>query len=365
MKRLILPILAMATLSISCEKESTDCLCSPVDPTPETYHFENVDHSGQDTRLDMLKEIIEYMESANEGASVNAAQLQGMFMNDNYTWQNADLNNSTKNLGDKVSTEVSSYYGSLFQDMESASTSGQTASNGVAGTMTSNGKTRVFNKMGLEPAEITEKLTMGAVFYYQATSVYLSDAKMNVDNETVEEGKGTKMQHHWDEAFGYWGVPHDFGTSGFEYDKKADYHRFWAKYTHVIDQHLNVSAPLMDAFIKGRQAIINKDYGTRDAAITEVRNTWETIAAAMAIHYINGAKANIADDMIRNHELSEGIGFLMSLRFNPTQRISDQEIEDIMESKLENLYEVNVQDLNEIRDQLADVYDLKEVKDQL
>jgi len=51
---------------------------------------------------------------------------------------------------------------------------------------------------------------MGACLYYQATSVYMGASKMDVDNETIVPGEGTAMQHHWDEAFGYFSVPKDF-----------------------------------------------------------------------------------------------------------------------------------------------------------
>ncbi len=368
MRKLTLPLLSLASvLFVACEKKTDDCACSPVENNlPETYNFENVDHSGQDTRLDMLEEVINYMETANQGAAIDASTLQDMFLNQNYTWTNTDLNGSSKDLGSKVSPEATNLFTPIFQDLENASLSGQTASNGVAGTMTStSGKTRVFDANGYEPSELTEKLTMGAVFYYQATSVYLSSTKMNVDNETVEPGKGTDMQHHWDEAYGYWGVPNNYGTPGFTYDIAAPYHRFWAKYTNVVNSHLDVNSKLMKSFIKGRDAINRKDYATRDAAITEIRDTWEIVSAAMAIHYLNGAKANISDDMARNHELSEGAAFILSLKFNETQKMTDAEIDAIMANKLANLYDVTVQDLNDIRDQIATAYNLEAIKEQL
>ena len=44
---------------------------------------------------------------------------------------------------------------------------------------------------------------MGSCFYYQGT-VYLSDAKMNVDNDVALfwDLEYTDMQHHFDESFG-------------------------------------------------------------------------------------------------------------------------------------------------------------------
>ena len=51
---------------------------------------------------------------------------------------------------------------------------------------------------------------MGAVFYYRATSVYLTDEGMEVDNEEIIAGEGTAMEHHWDEAYGYFGASDSF-----------------------------------------------------------------------------------------------------------------------------------------------------------
>ncbi len=68
---------------------------------------------------------------------------------------------------------------------------------------------------------------MGAVFFYQATNVYFGSGKMDVDNTTAEDpaaGKYyTEMEHHFDEAFGYFGAPTDFLTN-------TNNLRFWAKY---------------------------------------------------------------------------------------------------------------------------------------
>ena len=357
-------ILCSSIFLFSCEKD--DCGCDIVNVNSSSYSFKNVDHSEQDMQIEMLHELIEYMEGAAQGDSIEASTLQNIFENDNYTWQNSALNNTSINLASKAEAGAKPIFQTIFQDLQSAASNGKPASNGVAGYATSaSGKTRIFNAKGYEPAEVTEKLAMGAIFYYQATSIYLSDSEMNVDNETVTPGEGTLMQHHWDEAFGYWGVPNDFGTTGFTYDKTASYHRFWAKYTHEVDQTLNVSSRLMQAFVKGREAINHKDYATRDAAIADVRDIWETVTAAMAIHYLNGAISNIGDDITRNHMLSEGAGFISCLRFNKTQKMSDADIDTIMQNQLANLYEVSVQDLNLIKNQIANIYQLNDVKDQL
>ncbi len=368
MKKFLFPLLSVsAILFTSCEKDNDTCSCSPVEPTREKYDFENVDHSGQDTRLDMLSEIVDYAKSSNSGKSVDGTILLDMFANTNYTWTKAELNSSTKQIADKISPDAQNEFSEWIMELDSISQNPGVGANGVAGLVENGGKTKqyLFNAKGYELGQLIEKGSMGALAYYQSTSVYFSSSKMNVDNETVEPGKGTAMQHHWDEAFGYWGVPNDFGTEGFEYDNTAAYHRFWAKYTNSVDANLSVNATLMKAFIKGREAINDKNYTARDAAISEIRSTWEMVSVAMAIHYLNGAKADLADDALRNHQLSEAVGFIWSLQFNPEQKMMDSEIVNLISNNLDNLYEVSVADLNTVIDQLAAVYGLEAVKNNL
>ncbi len=366
MKRISLWSLALfSAVAISCEKDDENQNPDPT-PLPETYDFENVSYSGQTQRLDMLSEVVAYMKTANDGQPIDAAQLQNMFSNENYTWQQADLNSSTKELTDKIADGEGPFFGEAFSALEAASQSTQTGGNGTAGLVSSNdgAKTYLFDENGIEPLQIIEKGAMGAVFFYQATAVYFGDGKMEVDNETVEDGQGTEMQHHWDEAFGYWGVPQNFGSEEFTYEKGADYDRFWAKYTNGRDELLNCNEALMNAFIKGRDAINRKDYPTRDEAIEEAREIWGQVVAATAIHYLNGAKADFADDALRNHQLSEFLAFTYSLQFSPSQKLTDAEVEDVMDN-FENLYEITLADINATSDKIAAAYDLEDVKDQL
>ncbi|HAD96987.1 MAG TPA: DUF4856 domain-containing protein [Cryomorphaceae bacterium] len=368
MKRLGFLALLLITLTVtSCEK-TTDCGCSPVESYPQTYNFQNVDHSGQDDRLDMLSEIMAYVKTSDDGNTISQATLLNMFSNDGYTWEKTELNSSTKQIADKISSDANENIGIWISQLADISKNPGTGSNGTAGLVQNAGGTRQYlmDQNGFHLAEMIEKGVMGALSYYQATGVYLSSSKMDVDNETVETGKGTAMQHHWDEAFGYWGVPNEFGSPGFTYDKTAAYHRFWAKYTNEVNEVLGVNSRLMEAFIKGRTAINNKDYSARDESIANIRNTWEEVCAAMAIHYLNGAKANISDDAMRNHQLSEAAGFIYSLQFNPTTRMGRSEImNDILPVYLNNLYEVSVGDLNTLRDLIASRYELEQEKENL
>lgn len=371
MKRIALTLVSLSLLTaISCDKDDDSTNSSNTTVTlPSTYNFENVSYSGQENRLDMLSEIVTYMKTGNSGTELNKTQLENMFLNNGYTWTNVDLNSSTKQLGNKVSDEGQTAFGNWFQGIEDASKSTISGNNGTAGLVTSGSgtKTYLFNENGIEYAQLIEKGAMGAVFYYQATAVYFGDDQMaNADNETVEAGKGTDMQHHWDEAFGYFGVPIDFASAGFSYTSGEAYDRFWAKYTNGRNDVFSLNNTLMTSFIKGREAINRKDYADRDEAIAEVSENWEKISAATAIHYLNGAKADFSDDALRMHQLSEAYAFIWSLRFNPEQKLTDVQIQDdILNAYFSNLYTISVADINTVTTLLSTTYGFDSIKDAL
>ncbi|MEM7036136.1 MAG: DUF4856 domain-containing protein, partial [Bacteroidota bacterium] len=212
---------------------------------------------------------------------------------------------------------------------------------------------------GIEYTQLIEKGLMSAVFYYQATSVYMGDDRIgeSVDNETVVEGKGTDMEHHWDEAFGYLGVEIDFPAN--------DDVRFYGKYCNSRNDVLATNDTLMNAFLWGRAAISAGDMTTKNVARDAVRDQWERVVAGTAIHYINGGKADIADDALRNHQLSEAIAFVGALKYNPTKKISDAQIQTVLDNIGTNLYQVTAANLDAARDLLSSVYGMDDVKDAL
>src|SRR5690606_22863517 len=119
---------------------------------------------------------------------------------------------------------------------------------------------------GVEYTQLIEKGLMGAVFYYQIAAVYLGEDKLGP--QVVKASR----QHHWDEAFGYFGVPVDFPTnvSGI---------RFWGKYTDSRNALLGCNKKLMDAFLLGRAAIDNDDTETMNAQVTIIRDELERVIA--------------------------------------------------------------------------------------
>jgi len=335
----------------SCQKDD-DSL-----DIPESYNFENVNYDGQTQRLAMLLEMKNYLATANTpGVALDGQRLKAMYANEaaEAGWQGAY--DASKQLKDKTFGFHQELFGQLLDAIAQASASAVASSPGQAGVVSSLDGSRKYllNENGVEYLQLIEKGLMGACFYYQATAVYFSDERMNVDNETVEPGEGTAMEHHWDEAFGYYGVPQDFPAGG-------DPAYFWGHYSNLRDPLLSCNQKMMDGFLKGRAAISANNLKARDEAIAEVRVNWELISGATAISYINAALDKFDDPALRAHALSEAAAFTYALQFNPERSFSVEEInqalrligggsEDFFEM---NFYQVEKAQLEQARTQLA------------
>lgn len=342
------------------------CKPDPIEPDlpqtvliPETYSFDNVSFSGQTDRINQLDEMIEYMESANqEGITLQLGVLNDMFSNKDGNGNGFFTFSSTKQLRDKCFEPDLAIFQGYFEKIVLTSQSTKPASNGQAGRMYSSsepGKSKLFDENGWEYSEVFEKAVMGAVFYYQATSHYLTPEKMDVDNTTVTPDEGTPMQHHWDEAYGYLAVSTNFPN-------ELENLKFWGKYCNGREAVLNTNTDLSYAFRMGRQAINVQRYDKRDEALINVKKAWETVCVGTALHYLNSAIANIGDDFARNHALSEGTGFISNLFYNDTRVISEVQINEIQSLIGNNLYEVTADNLISARDKLAAIYKLEDKK---
>ena len=324
---------------------------------PSSYSFENASYSGQVDRLNMLSELETYMKLANSGEVVDAATMKAMYSNDNFEWTSEAFAEAqpTKDLESKTFDTQQAVINALIEELADLSVTGTlTVSNDGA-------KSYMFNEYGFEPIQLISKGIMGSCFYYQGTSVYLSDAEMDVDNEVdaLEAGAYTDMQHHWDEAFGYFGAPTEFSIAN------TDGGTFWGKYaTKTISGGLNTIDNIMqDGFILGRAAVDNEDYDVRDEAIGVIRSEWEMIPVAAALHYLNDALGNITDDALRNHELSEAIAFISALKYNVEATITATAVDAIIAELGTNLYEVTPEMINAARTSLANAYGVSNATD--
>lgn len=330
---------------------------------PNTYNFTNVSYSGQTSRINMLKELTAYMKTAHEGTTLDAEQLKNMYANTNYTWTSSPFENDqpTKQLKNKTFEDERLVIEDWMDKLASISPAA-TGSNGTAGLVTSLGgdKKYIFDENGFEPIQIIDKGLMGSVFYYQGTSVYLSDAKVGGANNTdlVVDKNYTEMEHYWDEAFGYGSFPIDLSSTNIgnkNTDGELSYYSKYLKKAH--DAGLNTVDVLMkDGFIAGRSAINNKNYEARNNSITIVRTQWEMINVSAALHYLNAALTNLGDNALRNHELSEAHAFINALKFNSASVMTPTEVDGVLNALGNNFYTITAAQINDAKTLLATAY---------
>jgi len=352
---------------------------------PTTYAFErngtsSVSFSGQTDRLNMLAEVKELLKTGDAGNAVDVTTLNNMYANENSPFVNADLNASTKQLESKTFAADVQFFKDLMNDLGTQSAaiaqSKAVATEGNPGLLDrdGNGKTILVDENGWEFTQIIEKGLMGAVFYNQIFNVYLTDARIgnDVDNETIEDGKNyTSKEHHWDEAFGYFGVPIDFPAGDPVLEGSEE--RFWANYTNDLNTAellSNVNSTLMNAYLTGRAAIVADDF----EMIVEQRDIlykWhEIVTAATAIHYINSTISDLNNNNdVANafHHLSEAYAFLKAVQYSPFKKLTQAEINTILNSNFGtdgNFWSVTIPGLNEAKNTISSKYpELTPIKD--
>lgn len=349
---------------------------------PSTYSFERngsttVDFSGQTNRLLMLQEIGNYIKDAGTNSTTaSAVLLKNMYTNTNNEFSTSDLNSSGKQLKDKTAasmdyfvnlggggstleqTQVRNFFEGQFDNAEAAS-NGNSATEGNAGNYIDGTSVRLFAANGLEPQQIVLKGLMGACFMDQIVNNYLSTAVLdegtNRDdntNKVLLSGKNyTNMEHKWDEAYGY-----IYGAGGGKY---------WDSYINQVDADADFGTIKEDielAFRKGRAAIVANNYTVRDQQIAIIKAKLALVPAVRAVYYLKEGKAKLVTDNGKKafHALSEGYGFIMSLRYtqNPTTGLpymSKVEVDSILTDLMagtNGLYDVDY--LNNTIDNLAE-----------
>ncbi|MEX2572529.1 MAG: DUF4856 domain-containing protein [Gemmatimonadota bacterium] len=212
---------------------------------------------------------------------------------------------------------------------------------------------------GVDLSQMIEKVLHGAVAYQRGTGNYLANL-LEQPNAAAEPNQPfTKMEHYWDEAFGYFGAARDFGrytdaqlagsSQEFTFDSDGDgridfeseYNFAFAKGAGKRDSGgtgVDFTRDIFEAFLAGRTLIVNQ--GTTQAIAaeaTKVSQTWEKIIAATVVHYIN----DVLDDMAtltaeqvaaKNHTAlnthwGELKGYAIGLQFNPAKLISTSQLE--------------------------------------
>ena len=114
----------------------------------------------------------------------------------------------------------------------------------------------------------------------------------------------------------------------------------------------------MNAWLKGRAAISNKDEASRKTAVTEIKALWEKAIVGAALYYINDVKAKIADDGSKLHGLSEAVAFIGCLQHNDSKVISTAQISQVIDEIGDNLWDTELEDLNKAESTLKGIYGL-------
>ena len=332
---------ALTLILASCS-DDTD---NPSDITyeiPSSYTFSRngmttVEYDGQTARLKMLDEMGgKFTTAATEATLLDAGELSNMYSNTNSPFSSTELNSSGKNTKSKTAASsdyfssflgggssiekaaVQAMFESQFQIGAEAS-QGNAASAGVAGSYLDGSKMRLFAANGLEPQQILLKGMMGAMMMDQVSNHYLSTLKLDGGSNVLEntnkvlsaDGNFTTMEHYWDEGYGY-----VYGADNATTNSK----KFWSSYIEQVNADADFNTVSNDvnlAFRKGRAAIVANDYTTRNQQIAVIQKKLALVAAVRAVYYLQEGKAKLVEDNGAKafHALSEGYGFIMSLRY--------------------------------------------------
>ncbi|MES2780559.1 MAG: DUF4856 domain-containing protein [Bacteroidota bacterium] len=352
-------ILGLALIS-SCKKEDDKTETpTPTYTVPTTYKgFTNVDYTEATVVLGMTSAVSTEIAKGTGTAPatvpvpLNASTLKNMLTNSGNPFGNTIYDASGFQIQANsiaiAHTQTESYIDSLVM----VSNTNAVAANGVAGLgITQNARRLLLTKNGINYAQILNKTLMGDLIYYQIAKRVLDNS---LDNTTPVTGKNyTAMEHNWDLAFGYWSVPDSFPTV-------LTPVKFWGSYSNQVNGGLGCNAIVMNAFLKGRAAISNKDLTTKNEQAAIIVAMFDKMTAAAIIRELKECDVDIAaNDMVQlvNH-LSEAKAFAMSMKNNKNSGrvITDTQIETLLGFIPQNLWNTSLTDLTNIKTFIANVY---------
>jgi hypothetical protein len=397
MKKLFLYPLALTSfLFFSCDDDDYSPETQNEITTPTEYVFERdgvstVSFSGQTTRIQMAEEMIPafFEPSTSTVESLNAMYSHEEGANN---FSNDMLNSSGKNIKSKVATSIDFFASNtvesaqIQQDFETF-IAGQVnevfpawnsvAEPGVPGQIAEGTTPRYINAKGLEYDQAFVKGLLGALMTDQMLNNYFStavlDAGQNIENNTnevTEEGKAyTTMEHKWDEAYGYiFGNAPDAANPLFSLGEDDNYLNKYLGRQAGDPDFEEAPQRVFDAFALGRAAIVAKDYELRDGQIEIIRKEISEMIGIRAVYYLQIAKIgfNNGDIGAALHDLSEGYGFVYSLRFtrNPDTNVpnfSSEEVDGYLTQMLESsdhgLWDISFETLDELSNAIAARFD--------
>ena len=328
---LFLSLSSLIIIAAGCKKDNSPSI--PVYTVPTTYNFTNFNDTNALKLLAMADQIGAKINTASTaGTIVDAQQLKDMFNNLNGFFVDSalKLNSSGLKLSGYCSPaeaqDILNYCDSVGAESKSTSP----ASNGVPGRAASAvnaSKKYLFSANGVFYSQVFKK-SINGLCSYAITNLYLKDSVANsVNNTTVVAGSGTAMEHYWDLAFGFFGVPVDFPTN------KTGL-RYAASYSNQVDAGLGSNATIMNAFLKGRAAISAKDLSTKTAQANILISAFEQLNAAALVQEMKETEANIdaVDAVAALGTMGEALGFARTLKYYTNNRkITDAQITQLFQ----------------------------------
>lgn len=329
----ICAVAGICAVMFSCKKNDNTPVIQPY-TVPDTYSFDNVEYKEAASRVTMSLGVGTYLSRAtsrdlsqdtitNLWNNTNANFTAEIVVNQPYAFD--ILNSIGYNASGK--TADAAIFKAFADSMVFISQNrGNTGSQGVAGKVGS----RVVNHRGLEFNQLVAKGFFGALSLNNVIS--LLDKAATDDNNTQTE-TGTAMQHDWDLAFGYIGLPKTYDSSinytQAPYNTNPERPLGIGGYFFERARPIKAGGTVFEAFRRGRAAIGAKDYTVRDAAAATIKEYLEKTLAASAYAYLSLSKTR-TDDAARFHDFSEATGFMLALKYRGTTMLSAQAYQEIL-----------------------------------
>lgn len=317
------------------------------------YQFDVTTGGGVDILLSTMPASVQgvYMDISASGANLKSKVAGGEAMYDHQDWATAFTGWGGDGGGGSPDALVQYWLGQL-DDMAVARGLGV-----IPTDPGGNSITKVYvTATGLDLKQLLQKFLLMSITYSQGTDKYLDSATAGAGllapNTQDTDKPYTKLEHAWDEGFGYFGAARGYNLHTDAENASPGY--FDANNDGAIDlkAELNYGASVnaakrdlgadptgptdfskaaMDAFLHGRAIIaaagdeltageLAELEALRDAAVAN----WEMAIGATVIHYINEVLADMGEFGTPAYNFldhakhwSEGKGFALGLQFNP------------------------------------------------
>jgi len=355
---------------------------------PEEYSFtrdgvSTVFYTGQTARLGMATEL----KSAMNNTSYTQEQISTMFSSGT-GFADASLDASGKNVRGKTAASpiaqstVRPLFDSWIEEFTTivapAVIAETTASSGVAGSYTEadGSRTVKVTAKGFELNQVFSKGLIGALQVDQIINNYLSFSKLDgarEDNDAgvyaythpdATEASITKMEHYWDEGFGYLqGLDSQFRSGlGTAPNRDSANLNYYLNKINGQDNEAGITDKIYNAFIAGRAAIVNKNYEERDKQARLIATEISKVIGYKAHYYLVAGAEDITngDWAAALHALSEAYGFILGLQFTKDSSgnpyMTNTEVNELL-SRLSagdgGFWERTAEELNTMADEVA------------